>query len=315
MRNEGGGVAQSRAKALLPWGLAALVLVSLWAALRDLDFQRIVVVLRSANLALVLGAVAVNLTLNTYARVKRRVELVRAAASRALDLTFRDWAGLYFASVAGNNLLPARAGDVLFAFEARKRLGLGLGVIATAQLAEKLVEILSLWALSPSGLIFANASPMLRSMLLTFVAGGSIVLFLLVVFVRRITSPRFEAVARIATWGVATRAVSWSLAQDISDIAMVGLVATAVDIHVGPFGWLLVYLAVNLASVLPSAPGQIGLIEAGAVLALIGLGIGQSEAVAFSLLYHAAHFIPTTLAGAWPLTRLLYGRVGSAPSL
>ena len=72
----------------------------------------------------------------------------------------------------------------------------------------------------------------------------------------------------------------------------------------GPGGWLLVYLAVNLASALPSTPGQIGLIEAGAVFALVGLGVGPNHSPAFALLYHLAHLLPTTLLGLPLLLRL-----------
>ncbi|MEO8361939.1 MAG: lysylphosphatidylglycerol synthase domain-containing protein [Vicinamibacteria bacterium] len=55
---------------------------------------------------------------------------------------------------------------------------------------------------------------------------------------------------------------------------------------------------------MPSTPGQIGLIEAGAVFALVGLGVGPNRSLAFALLYHAAHLLPLTLLGLPPLLRL-----------
>ena len=93
---------------------------------------------------------------------------------------------------------------------------------------------------------------------------------------------------------------------------MVAFIAQAVGVHVGPGGWLLIYLTVNLAATMPGTPGQIGLFEAAAVLALVGQGVGQAQALAFALLYHAVHLVPLTLVGAAPLVRMRFWR-GGAP--
>ncbi|MEO8362281.1 MAG: lysylphosphatidylglycerol synthase transmembrane domain-containing protein, partial [Vicinamibacteria bacterium] len=276
---------------LLAWLLVALLIVSLFAALQQLDVSRVVALLVDSRLRFVALAVFVNLTLNTYARVNRRAVLLRAAAGQGEALKFWELTWLYFASYAANNLLPARAGDLLFAVQMKRR-GFRMASVLAAQLSEKVVELSSLWILIPPTLALTEMSPGMDIVLYLFLLTGALVFGMFVLFLRsdpadqppRISlqaAPKgsvlrlwqrakhgawvaLDSIRRTATPRVAVRALAWSCGQDASDILMVGLVALAVDIHVGPGGWLLVYLAVNLASALPSTPGQIGLIEAGA---------------------------------------------------
>lgn len=123
-------------------------------------------------------------------------------------------------------------------------------------------------------------------------AWGRIGAFLLRLFaaVRLLHSPRLWAVALL-----------WSLLSIGIDVAMIGLCLRAVGVTVGVGAWLLVFFSINLAIAVPTTPGQIGVLEASAVLALAVLGVPHSAALAFAILYHAAHVLPTTACGAWPL--------------
>jgi uncharacterized membrane protein YbhN (UPF0104 family) len=116
-------------------------------------------------------------------------------------------------------------------------------------------------------------------------------------FLRRLA----QAVRRMSAPRVWAASLLWSAASDLADVAAIGLCAHAVGIHVGVAGWFVVFLAVNIAIAVPSTPGQVGVFEAGAVLALGTLGVGQNEALAFAILYHAANAIPITLVGVLAL--------------
>lgn len=346
----GGSAASRRAplKQAFSWLVAVLIIAAIFLSAERIELDRVIEVLRDSNLLLVGLAVAVNLTLNTFARVSRRRVLLDAASGGGPALDLLEFTRLYFASCAANNVLPARAGDLLFAVQLRGR-GYRLAAVLVAQFAEKLVEVFSLWILILPTIGLGTMSAELNRALYLFLVAGLVGAALLGVVLAAApkpgSAPRPVAVGRstgaLARWWrrsvisartamdslrkvasprIALRALAWSSAQDASDVLMVGLVALAVDVHVGPGGWLLVYLAVNLASALPSTPGQIGLIEAGALLALVGLGAGPNRAMAFALLYHAAHLIPTTLMGLPVLLRLRWEEErepapgGSAPS-
>jgi len=103
--------------------------------------------------------------------------------------------------------------------------------------------------------------------------------------------------------GIWLRSLAWSCVSDVVDIAMIGLCLVAVGIHAPVGAWCLVLLAVNLAVVVPSTPGQFGVLEAAAVLVLGALGAGVNEALAFALLYHAAHALPVAALGLLSLRR------------
>ena len=118
-------------------------------------------------------------------------------------------------------------------------------------------------------------------------------------FLRRLA----QAVRLMNSPHVWLQSLLWSWGSDIADVATIGLCLYAVGVHLGVPAWCVVFLAVNLAIMIPSTPGQVGVLEAGAVLALGTLGVGRGEALAFELLYHAANVIPVTLAGVIALRR------------
>lgn len=93
------------------------------------------------------------------------------------------------------------------------------------------------------------------------------------------------------------------------------LIGEALGLNIGLPGAILVTSVIALGSAIPSSPGMIGTFQWLAVASLAVIGVGQAEALAFSILLQAAWYIPTTLAGvpgAWWLAR--EGRRYSAPS-
>lgn len=76
------------------------------------------------------------------------------------------------------------------------------------------------------------------------------------------------------------------------------LVASSVGIALTPLEVVFVAAVLNLGVAVPSSPGFIGTYQWLGVSALGLLGVDHAAAFAFSVLLHAAWFIPTTLAGA-----------------
>ena len=90
------------------------------------------------------------------------------------------------------------------------------------------------------------------------------------------------------------------------------LTARAVGMPLSFINCATVLFLVNVAVIIPAAPGQLGTLEAGAVGALVALGHDENAAMAFALLYHAVHLVPATLAGGVILA--LARRTGRAPA-
>jgi uncharacterized protein (TIRG00374 family) len=83
----------------------------------------------------------------------------------------------------------------------------------------------------------------------------------------------------------------------------------AVDLAL-PFTAAWVVLAfLGLGVSLPSSPGFVGVVQAATVLALELFGVARAEALSYSLLLHAAQFVPVT---AWGLVLLAVEHVSLA---
>src|SRR5262249_18318170 len=97
------------------------------------------------------------------------------------------------------------------------------------------------------------------------------------------------------------------------DFGCVLLVFSAVGIKAPPAVGLLVLLGVNVAILIPTAPGNLGALEIGAIAALDLVGVPRAPAGAFAILYHAVQAIPLLIAGLFDL-RLALG-AGRLPGM
>jgi uncharacterized membrane protein YbhN (UPF0104 family) len=93
--------------------------------------------------------------------------------------------------------------------------------------------------------------------------------------------------------------VSWFL-----EIGMTGFSMRAVGLELPFSATCVVLLAVNLAVAMPlQPPGSFGTLEAGAILALVGMGVAKEQALAFGIVYHLLQVIPVGILGI-----VLWGR-------
>ena len=80
-------------------------------------------------------------------------------------------------------------------------------------------------------------------------------------------------------------------------------IAAAVGIPLSPLEVMFVMAVVNLGVAIPSSPGFVGTYQWLCVASLALLGVDGERAFAFSVILHAAWFVPTTIAGAALLAR------------
>lgn len=77
----------------------------------------------------------------------------------------------------------------------------------------------------------------------------------------------------------------------------------AFNFSVSFFALMLMNGIVNLATSIPSAPGYIGTFDAPGIAVLTAYGIDQATAAGYTLVLHVALWLPITLLGAYFLTR------------
>ena len=75
------------------------------------------------------------------------------------------------------------------------------------------------------------------------------------------------------------------------------LVADALGIGVSPLEIAFLTTVINLGAAIPSSPGFVGTFQWLCVSGMALFGVGQAEALAFSIIMQAIWYIPTTAAG------------------
>jgi hypothetical protein len=80
-------------------------------------------------------------------------------------------------------------------------------------------------------------------------------------------------------------------------------VMQAFDFQVSFFALMLMNGIVNLATTIPSAPGYIGTFDAPGIAVLSAFGVDQGVAAGYTLVLHAALWLPITLLGAYYMIR------------
>jgi uncharacterized protein (TIRG00374 family) len=222
-----------------------------------------------------------------------------------------------------NNLLPARAGEVVRAYVLGDREGVSkvgtFGTIAVERLFDGCILVLML-LLAGTFVGFEDAS-------LRIIAIASSVIFLAAVVgfyvltlsedrarrvihrLLRILPDRFEeraeAIADALVGSLRSvhdprslglviffSGVAWTI--EVGSYAIVG---AGFDLGVGFGHYCLLVAAANLAIIVPTFFGGTGPFEWAAKLVLVGAGVEGSTAGAYSIIAHAVILIPTTILG------------------
>jgi uncharacterized membrane protein YbhN (UPF0104 family) len=229
----------------------------------------------------------------------------------------RDAFGLTLVGYMGNNVLPARGGEVLKIVllgartTARRREVLGTVIVERVlDTAVLLVLAVALtWAgveAMPGGSGGATAA---TAGLLAVAAGLAVYL-------------RFRRRGRFERFATAIRPVAGaskllvrpqglplaltSLAIWCVDTVSLLLIARSLGLELGFPDALAVILLASLAAAIPAAPGYVGTFDAGMLLGLHAAGIEGADAVSVLLLARFLLFVPVTLAGLGTLV-LGYG--------
>jgi uncharacterized protein (TIRG00374 family) len=284
----------------------------LWLALRDADFDAVRRSLQEADAGLVALAIAAFGVVYAFqsARWRKIASTPGVRLARFYEMTV--------SGVAVNNVLPGRIGDLLRArwlgLSARIPAGRAFGTV----ILDRVCDFVVLVALLVVGIAAVASSEWLVRLaagsLLVLVAFGVALLFARTYIgrrergrrsrglVRRLVRDTVEVLAeplgrrRPVVWlGLSLVAwVTWAVAAD--------LVARSLGIDLSITDALFVTAVLNLGSAVPSSPGYVGTYEWLGVASLGLLDVPHEQALAFTILLHAAWYVPTTIAGGVALS-------------
>ena len=231
-----------------------------------------------------------------------------------------------------NNILPWRIGEFVRGYVLREREGIatsaslatiaverifdGLTMLAFLLLASLVIPLdaeikrlaivaAGVFAVAILVLIAIVASDRLRAQLLGLItrplpaALGARLVALVESFVGGLHILRsFNALVLVASCSV----LAWGL-----ESSMYLVIARGFDLPLGVAGALMTTAVANLATLIPSTPGYIGVFETGVGLVVSGLlGFGRELALSYAIVVHAALYFPITLWGLYYWARMQF---------
>jgi uncharacterized protein (TIRG00374 family) len=236
----------------------------------------------------------------------------------------------------GNNIYPARAGEVLRAVILKRREGVpvsaSLATIIVERIFDGVVMLAFVFVNLPELANLTGGSGFVGNIQQVAVIGSGAFLGALFIFLLAAMFP--QVTAKAGLWviervtpkrlhikiigimnkfldGLASLRSPLNVLMVFFTSVIIWLLETgkywfvmhAFDFSVSFFALMLMNGIVNLATTIPSAPGYIGTFDAPGIAVLSAYGIDQATAAGYTLVLHVALWLPITLLGAYYLTR------------
>jgi glycosyltransferase 2 family protein len=230
----------------------------------------------------------------------------------------------------GNNVYPFRAGEVIRAYVLKKKEGVSMSASIATILVERIFDGLVMLLFVFVALPFAPGLPawLREVVILASVAFlGALIFFFALAALPQVSRSFYQwAIGRFMPAGLQPKMLaladrfmeglsSLSRLRDVLMIFLTSLVIWlletlkywfvmhAFNFSVSFFALMLMNGVVNLATTLPSAPGYIGTFDGPGIAVLKVFGVSATLATAYTLVLHAALWLPITLLGFWYMAR------------
>ena len=233
------------------------------------------------------------------------------------SMTKSNYVGIFKATMighAGNNLLPARGGDLLKIYLLGKWANVSKMMLTSVTALDKIFDgtsILILFGVLSINSTFPAWVSKGTTIVSVSIAVALIMCILLLLHHKRTPGhvehklSKFSRLAKRLGSGMtilenrklSAVALLLSIVTCLLQIETIRLCQIAFNIHVDFWVPTLVFVAINLAIIIPSAPSGIGPFEAAAVLAYAWLGVGTETAFSIAFMYHLIQFLPVTIIG------------------
>jgi glycosyltransferase 2 family protein len=309
------------------WLGVVISVVFIWLALRGLRLDQFWGAVQSANYWWLIPGVAVYFVA-VWARAWRWHYLLRPIK----HIPTRTIFPITTIGYMGNNIYPARAGEVLRAVILKRREGVSVSASLATIVVERIFD-----GVVMLGFVFVNLPELAKlttnsgfigniqqvAILGTGVFFGALALFLLAAmfpavtlraggwFIDRLlperTRPRVTALMHRFLDGLASLRSPLNILMVFVTSVILWLLETgkywfvmhAFNFHVSFFALMLMNGIVNLATTIPSAPGYIGTFDAPGIAVLTAYGVPQATAAGYTLVLHVALWLPITVVGAY----------------
>jgi uncharacterized protein (TIRG00374 family) len=236
----------------------------------------------------------------------------------------------------GNNIYPARAGEVLRAVILKRKeavpVSASLATIIVERIFDGVVMLAFVFLNLPELARLTSDSGLVGNIQQVAVIGTGVFMSALALFLLAAMFP--QVTARVGLWciyhlipqrthtkiigimnrfldGLASLRSPFNVLMVFFTSVIIWLLETgkywfvmhAFPFEVSFFALMLMNGIVNLATTIPSAPGYIGTFDAPGIAVLVAYGLDQATAAGYTLVLHVALWLPITLLGAYYLAR------------
>jgi uncharacterized protein (TIRG00374 family) len=325
---------QGKIGAMKRWHFWLGVLISaafLWWALSKLNFNEFWQTIRTADYWWILPGIAVYFVA-VWARAWRWHYLLKPIKAIKTGVMFPITCIGYM----GNNIYPARAGEVLRAVVLKRRENVPVSASLATIIVEKFFD-----AVVMLGFVFVNLPELAKlkgssgfvgniqqvALYGTIIAIIILIIFLLAAmyphvtakfgqwFIDRLLPERFrektsgimnkflDGLASLRSPANVLMVFFTSVVIWLLETGKYWFVMHAFNFQVSFFALMLMNGIVNLVTIIPAAPGYIGTFDASGIAVLLAYGVDQATAAGYTIVLHVALWLPITVVGAYYMTR------------
>lgn len=293
----------------------------LWLVLRNMEWNETWRTVQQADSAWLLTAMGL-LAVGYLSRIVRWWTMLRAMKD---TLPLSSCAGPFLSSIALNNILPFRAGDILRVVGFQRHLDVAPIPVMSTLALERLLDFAVLLGFFFVGLIQVDEGALPRG-LITTIGWMTLLCFFMVVgimllprrllkivtglirlseqrswpFIRKIGEglrQLFESLGAMQSPPLLLRLVLLSVAIWSLEGGVFFAVAKAVHITDAGAGPWFALATGTLGTLLPSTPGYVGTFDYFAMLGLTAYRVAQPTAAIFALTVHVVLWLPLTVSG------------------
>lgn len=297
-------------------------IVFLYLAIRGIQWSEFTAVLKRTRFEYLLLACLLNI-FGHYARAYRWKFMLGPVKNMPTSSLFSATSIGYMA----NNLLPARLGEVVRAYVIARKEAISKAASFATIVYERVVDVFVLLALLWLTLFRIPGPAWLKQGGLVLLILNMLMLIVLIVMNRGKRRIDGSLAARTTTESrIAARVLrvlrSFLSGLDIVStrrghlpIAAISIVVwfaaafrvyccfEALDMTVPLMASVTLLVFVSVAAMIPSAPAYLGTTQYACVLGLAIYGVGKSEALAYSVVFHFTQVVPVTVGGLFFLWR------------
>lgn len=297
-----------------------ITLLCLFVFFRQVNFSDVLEALTNFHwIYLIFGVVS--LAFGYALRIIRWSMMLKATGAGA---TFGNCSAPFLGSIALNNVLPLRLGDVVRALVFPKSMGITKTTATSSLIVERLIDLMTLLASFSIGLFAIETitiSPELKASAVTLASIGGVALSLGFLFSGALgsffsglaakadstsgLSRIYETLAGLLHgFNVMSRPKVLLALLVISMLVWVGeaglfyFILLGAGVEGSPVIALLVMAVATLSTLIPSSPGYVGPFHLAAFTAISLVGGTATQAGSYAIIVHFALWLPTTLAGA-----------------